>query len=203
LHPWYVKTRSTDWADKLESLIQTQKVGIGEIGIDRWIEGRDEAAQDEVFRTQLALARKYDRPAMVHCLQAWGPMMDILRQQAPFEAGLLFHAYGGAIELIPELVAKNVYFSFAGSILRQKNTRAKASVTAVPLDRLLVETDAPDIVLPRRLQPDSLPDERRNEPACAAVILESIAELRGVAKEELADTVWANARRFLKDLWQP
>ncbi|HRY50475.1 MAG TPA: TatD family hydrolase [Candidatus Paceibacterota bacterium] len=203
LHPWYVGRRSMQWDRALEDRLTASPAGVGEIGLDRWIEPRDERAQEEVFRRQMALARQLNRPAMIHCLQAWGWLMEVLRSEQPPDAGFLIHAYGGSVELIKPLADLGAYFSFAGSVLREKKTRQREALKRIPRDRLLLETDAPDLMPPASSCSFVLRDERgreRNHPANLADILLGVAGHLGVAPARLAELLWENSRRFLADL---
>ncbi len=198
-HPWYVHERSTDWPVKLEDFLTAVPSAVGEIGLDRWIEPRDEAAQEEVFLAQFELARKLRRPAMIHCLRAWGWFMDLLKSRPPLPAGMLIHAYGGPAELISSLIEHNAWFSFAGTVLHEKNTRARTAIRQIPLDRLLLETDAPDLPPP---EPFCHPDLRKdngkivNEPVNLPAIVREVAQILGRPEAFLAETVWNNSLRF-------
>lgn len=204
LHPWYVRERSAEWLVTLERLLDAVPSAIGEIGLDRWIEPRDERAQEDVFRAQLDLARRRNRPAMVHCLRAWGWLMDVLRGEAPLPAGFLLHAYGGPVDLIEPLAKMGAYFSFAGDTLDERKTRKRDALCAVPPDRLLVETDAPDLSPPPAFRPCPLPAtdrKERNHPANLRAILRGLAGVRGETEERLARAAWINAQRLMGDLW--
>jgi TatD DNase family protein len=203
LHPWYVSRRTQKWLDRLESLLRSNRAGVGEIGLDRWIEPRDEKAQEEAFRLQLALSRRYQRPVMVHCLRAWGWMMDVLRTEEPLPDGLLFHAFGGTVELIEPLSRQGAYFSFAGSVLEEKRVRMRAAFQAIPLDRLLVESDAPDLLAPEPFRPFAIRDAQgklRNNPANLPAYFYALAELRGEDPIALSRIVWDNSVKFLHGL---
>jgi len=199
LHPWFVGERSADWLERLREFLAATPAGVGEVGLDRWIEQPDLAAQEEVFVAQLGLARELELPLMVHCLKAWGWLREVLAREGPPPA-MLIHAYGGAAEMIPPLAAMGAFFSFGGSVLDTRKLRARAALQAVPLDRLLVETDAPALPPPEPYRPFVVVGERGellNEPANLPVILEGIAQLRGLPAEELRAINWSNARRLL------
>jgi len=199
LHPWFVAERSENWLSTLEDLVRTNTCGVGEIGLDRLIENVDAAVQEECFRLQLELARKYSRPAMIHCIRAWGWLMDVLRSEAVVPSGMLFHAYGGSAELVKELANMGGYFSFSGKTLSQSFEKARKAIAAVPIDRLLIETDAPAMLPPERFRKASvLSDEGKelNHPANLPAILDGIAELLGLLPDELRKTLWENAQRF-------
>jgi TatD DNase family protein len=193
LHPWYVKDRSADWLGRLETFLDHMPGGVGEIGLDRWIEDRDDEAQEEVFRAQLDLARKKRRPVMIHCLRAWGRLMEILREEKPLTAGMLIHAYGGPAELVAELTAMGAYISFAGTVLEPKRSRTLAAMMVVPRDRLLLETDAPDLSPPKEF----CLNENRNEPGNLRAILTGVSAILNENEMELAESLWQNGQRFL------
>ncbi len=203
LHPWYVKERSGEWLANLAKFLNAVPSAVGEIGLDRWVEDRDESAQEEVFLAQLEMARCRNRPVMIHCLRAWGWFMDVMKSQPAFPAGVLFHAYSGSAELIEPLVRMGAYFSFAGTILDEKYGRARDAIIKIPRDRLLLETDAPFMPLP---EPYRSPDLKmvegkvRNEPSQLPVVVRGVAELLGISAEELSRQLWTNARRFLGGL---
>jgi len=206
LHPWYVTTyRQGPWLETLGDLLERVPSAVGEIGLDRWIKNYDIDAQCQAFRRQLALARDLQRPAMIHCLRAWGLLMDELRGFGHFPAGLVIHGFGGSADLVKPLIDLGGWFSFAGNILDERKTRAQRALCAVPWDRLLVETDAPDMAPPPayRIGPSRDPDTNksyRNEPANLPGIIEGIARLRKVAPEALQQAVWENSRQLLKGL---
>jgi TatD DNase family protein len=200
LHPWYVSERSARWLEQLEWHLEAIPSAVGEIGLDRWKEPRDEAAQEEVFRAQLAVARRREVPAMIHCVRAWGWLMEVLRSEAALPAGFLLHAYGGPVELIPPLVEMGAYFSYGGSTLDERKKLRRETLPQIPRDRLLLETDAPDMPPPPAHCVRALQDaggRRVNEPANLRPILQGVAALLGMEEAELAEQVWANSRRFL------
>jgi TatD DNase family protein len=199
LHPWFATERSGRWRRKLREFLESVPSAVGEIGLDRWVKTRDEDAQEEVFRVQLALARKLGRPVTIHCLKAWEWMMRVLRDEASLPAGMHFHAFGGPLAVIEPLLAEGAYFSFAGNVLEPRRTRARAALAAMPLERLLLESDAPDMPPPAAYRPHVLRDaEGRllNEPANLPAVVRGLAELKGVSPERLAEATTENARRF-------
>ena len=215
MHPWDVRGRSPRWLETLRArLIAQPRAAVGEIGIDRWIlEGEHPdyfppgspppaslAEQIEIFLPQLALAVELDRPASIHCLQAWGQLDELLRGRPRPRRGFLLHAYGGPAEMVPGFAKLGAYFSFNGSFLAEKKTRQHAAFRAVPADRLLVETDAPAMPLPapwlRHSLPPSPEGKKANHPANLAATYEGLARLRGVPVIELAAQVAENFARL-------
>jgi TatD DNase family protein len=203
IHPWFVASRSDNWDRALDGLVGSTACGVGEIGLDRNREPFDRAAQEEVFRAQLDMARRHARPATVHCVRSWGWMMDVLRREEPLPAGLLMHAYGGPPELVYELTSMGAYFSFSGKVLEPNYRRARQSLMVVPPDRLLIETDGPCLVPPMQYRMYDLrtpTGEEMSHPANLALVLPGIAELLGEDAETLRARLWENAQRFFGPL---
>jgi len=200
LHPWYVGERTPGWLDTLRSqLIAHPGAGVGEIGLDRWIEGHDDAAQAEVFTAQLALAAELNRSATIHCIQAWGALAETLRTHPRPARGFLIHAYGGSLEMMREFAALGGYFSFNAYFLHERKAAQREVFRQVPVDRLLVETDAPALPPPdeRNAYPLRDPDgETLNHPANIALTYKALAEIRGLPVETLAAQVEENFARL-------
>ena len=200
LHPWYVAKRTSDWLPKLrEKLAAHPNAGIGEIGLDRWIEGHDLDAQTEVFLPQLALAAELNRPATIHCLRAWGALHDLLHKHPLPQRGFLIHAYGGPAEMVEGFVVRGGYFSFNAYFLAERKARQRDVFRHIPIERLLVETDAPDLRPPNEFNAYPIRDERGeliNHPGHIALAYETLAKLRGVSFEELVAQVSANFPRI-------
>jgi TatD DNase family protein len=199
LHPWYIKDRTQDWEAKLRARLD-EGGAVGEIGLDRWMDGYDFEDQQRVFRAQLRLAAERNVPATIHCLRAWGALWDIVREEAVPGCGFLLHAYGGPVEMIGPFVERGAYFSFNGYFLDETRHRKREAFREMPLERTLVETDAPAMPLPaervRYPLPDTTDGKKVNHPGNLAVAYEGLAELRGIGVAELATQVEKNFRRL-------
>jgi TatD DNase family protein len=199
-HPWYVRGRTADWLEKLESLLDQVPSAVGEIGLDRWIKDADLPAQEEVFLAQLRLAAQRNLPTSIHCLRAWGRLFELLRSEPRPACGFLLHSYGGPAEMVAPLAALGAYFSFPGYYLHERKARQRETFRSAPADRLLLETDAPDQSLPRELVRYSLADDERgkpvNHPANLGVIYEKVAEWLNEPVEQLANRIEDNFRRL-------
>jgi TatD DNase family protein len=215
LHPWDVGNASPGWRDALRRQLDADpRAAVGEIGLDRWILERARpddprlaglrraslAEQDEAFRWQLALAAERGRPASVHCLEAWGALSAAL-QETRRPAGFLLHAYGGPVELIGPYAKLGAYFSFNGHRMgapagSARAERFQALVRALPEERLLVETDAPAMPLPRERRRFALPARPDGtevaHPADLGATQAGLAELRGAETAALAARLEAN-----------
>ena len=200
LHPWHIATRSPGWLARLrEHLDAHPGAAIGEIGLDRWIAGHDPEAQREVFTAQLALAAERNLPVTIHCLRAWGPLWDILRTHPLPARGFLLHAYGGPAEMVRGFVKRGAYFSFNAYFLHDRKAAQRAVFQHLPIERLLVETDAPDLRPPDDQNPNPLlaPDGTPiNHPANLALAYTALANLRDIPAAELTDQVAHNFARL-------
>jgi TatD DNase family protein len=203
-HPWYIHERTDDWLKNLTRLLdETPGATIGEIGLDRWKPGLSYEGQEEVFIAQLRLAAERNLPVSIHCLQAWGRMLDLLKAGPRPARGFLLHSYGGPKEMVKPLADLGAYFSLPGYYARERKERQRETFKSVPRDRLLIETDAPDQLLPqvrnaecgvRNWQTrttvyelkDSATGKPLNHPANLRAVYEFAAEFIGVTIGDLA-----------------
>lgn len=199
LHPWHVKDRRNGWEGRFEELLDNNRCAVGEIGLDRWIQDHDLFAQESVFRWQLQQAARRNLPVTIHCLQAWGALDEVLRSEPLPKCGFLLHSYGGPAEMIKGFVELGGYFSLSGYFVNERKGRQREVFRHVPMDRLLLETDAPDMLPPPSHQLHFLSDSQGaelNHPANIPAIYEFAAELYSIGMEELASIVEANFRRI-------
>ena len=213
IHPWDVGSRPDDWREAfLHQFAATPHAAVGEIGLDRWIltAARPDhpllvgvvrapiEEQLEVFTWQLRWAAAHNRPASIHCLHASALMLDVLRATPLPACGFLLHAYGGPAEMVPEFARWGAYFSFNSSFIDPRKTRQRKAFAVVPMDRLLVETDAPATPPqhPDFAFPESSGIERLNHPANLRQTYAALAELRGESQETLSAVVEQNFHRL-------
>lgn len=192
VHPWFVENVATkDWKNELtHKLIENPKAVVGEIGLDSTAKPRSDELQLKVFVEQLALAAKYKRPVSVHCVRAWILLLNALENVGDLDQVVVLHSFSGSREIIHQLLSYNVYFSFSGAITNPSYKRASELVRAVPQNRLLIETDAPDMI-PYDLKFNDLP----NEPANLRYVAEKIAEFRAQTLAEVDEITTKNALR--------
>ena len=203
VHPWFVHQAGDNWEPLLRDTLKRHRCAIGECGIDRWIEPRDEALQERIFRRHLQIAAELDLPIMIHVLRAWGWFTDILASEPRRPRRMLLHSYGGAPELIDKLVGLGAFFSFSGSIFEPKRQKLRDALTSVPRDRLLVETDAPAMLPPEGIRTHHLLNDKGemvNHPANLPLIYDGIARHLRMPRPELESRVERNAKAFLGDL---
>ena len=178
-----------DLAELRALAAQPKVVAIGEIGLDYYWKDNPRELQQRVFRSQLALARELDLPAVVHDREAHGDCMDIVRE-FPGVRGV-FHCFSGSAEMACELVRLGWMISFTG-VLPYKNARkAVEAAQAVPLDRIMIETDSPYMApVPYRGQ--------RNQSGYVAQVCTRLAELKGLDPEQCSRITLENGRNFFR-----
>jgi TatD DNase family protein len=190
LHPWFVTDRSPQWLDILEkNLIENPLSCCGEIGIDHACDPATFPSQETAFIDQLKLAARLGRPVTVHCRKAFGRLLELLRLHGGVPQGGLIHSYSGPSDCVKPLVKSGLSISFSGSLTFSNSKRAHVSAAVVPHDRLLMETDSPDI------KPYHCATEL-NEPANIVLVADALARIRGVAIEEISAVTWENAARI-------
>ncbi|KAJ6756915.1 BINDING PROTEIN putative-RELATED [Salix koriyanagi] len=202
LHPWFIEERTPNWFNTLKEFFQiTPSAAVGEVGLDKGSHGKkiDFNDQVEVFQRQLELAKELNRPVSVHCVRAFGDLLEIMKSTGPFPAGVILHSFLGSAEMVPEFANLGAYFSFSGFLMSMKKEKAKKMLKAVSSDRILLETDAPD-ALPNLhdgdSHPSALPRETPNHPANIHSVLSYVASLLDISKQELAELSYANAVRL-------
>jgi TatD DNase family protein len=195
LHPWQAAGRSTAWLATLgEYLDRFPDASLGECGLDGWVADPPLEIQREVFLPQLALARERRLPLTIHALKAWEPLFEAFAGEPPPEKFLL-HSFGGSPELAKRLAATGAWFSFSGHFLHPRKAKVLAAFGQVPRDRLLVESDAPDMLPPAEFVSHPLPDGN-NHPANLPRIAAGLAAALGVDPAALAAITAANHRKF-------
>ena len=202
-HPWHLHERTPGWLVNLKKFLDSVPSAIGEIGLDRWKQDLSFDGQEEALLAQLQLAAERNLPVSIHCLQAWGRLHELLRDQPRPACGFVLHSFGGPAEMIPALAKLGAYFSFPGYFLHERKMRQRETFKLVPPDRLLIETDAPDQLLPPEYisHPLTDPDGRPlNHPANLAAVYSGLAEILGEPVELLARRVEENFLRVFGGL---
>jgi TatD DNase family protein len=197
IHPWFVATRSSHWARSLTEILTSTRSAVGEAGLDRYIPDYDIEDQKMVFEHHLHLAVAMSRPITIHCLHAAEDLLEVLRRVPVPSCGFLVHAYSCGVERVQQFAELGAYFSFSGYFLNEGKGDRLAAFKRVPDERLLVETDAPSMLLPPEKELFSLrTGERLNHPGNLVVAYRELAALRGVSEEELQWQAEQNFRRL-------
>lgn len=193
IHPHDAETLTPAALAELRELARHSKVvAIGEIGLDYYRDLSPRDAQRRAFEAQLALAAETGVPIVIHCREAWEDTLAVLRGFAAQAGGLRYgviHSYSGGLGRLEEVLALGFSIGLSGPVTFPKSERLRAVAAAVPLERLLVETDCP------YLTPQPHRGER-NEPAYVRYVVEEIARVRGLSVEEVARVTTANAWRL-------
>lgn len=191
IHPNYAaQSAAGDW-EAIESLAGSAKVvAIGETGLDRYWDYTPLDVQVDYFRRQLDLARRLDRPFIVHCRDAEAEVLGELRrasEQGPLKG--VMHSFAGSAETARDCLELGLHLSFSGMVTFKKSQALRELVKEVPPDRIMVETDAPYLA-PQPMR------GKRNEPAYVAATANCLAELLNLTAEEFARQTTANACRL-------
>jgi TatD DNase family protein len=200
LHPWWQAERSPDWLETLEAtLIAMPCAGIGETGLDRWMPAHDLQDQLSVLREHLALSRRLSRPITLHCLKAWPELAGAVRDFPPSDRGFLLHSYAGPAEMIPRWVQAGARFSFSPAFLHPRKTWVRTMFREIPLERILIETDAPDMPPPPETALLHLPDSngtRLNHPINLCLCRDALAADRGLTPGAMGDILERNVEQL-------
>lgn len=191
-HPTEAGSYSKEIEEDLQQKLTLPKVvALGEIGLDyHWMEDPKEV-QDKVFRRQIAIAKEMNLPISIHMREAIEDTYQILKEEDVRDIGGIMHSYSGDAEWAKRFLELGMHLSFSGVVTFKKTTDVQEAAQIVPLDKLLVETDAPYLApVPYR--------GKRNEPGYTRYVVEKIAELRGVPFEELANQTRGNAHRLFR-----
>lgn len=187
LHPLYIATRSISWLEDLEGFLAAAPSGVGEIGLDFLAGGVDKREQEQIFLAQFRLARRMNRPVSIHCRRAFGALVESIEREGGAHHGCVLHSYSGSAELVPRFERLGFFISFSGAFTRPGNIRGPKALGSVSEDRLLLETDSPDIA----------PAGGRGEPCDLPLAAAAAAAIRGVSLEYLAETVLRNSMRAM------
>jgi TatD DNase family protein len=168
-------------------LSHAKVVAVGEIGLDYHYDFSPRDVQRAVFEHQLELAKEANLPVVIHTREAWADTISILKQHGPSRG--IFHCFSGGTAEAEEALALGFHLSFSGIITFPKADEIRAAARLAPLDRILVETDAPYLApIPFR--------GKRNEPAYVVHTARRLAELRGLSFAEIAAVTTANWKRL-------
>ena len=190
VHPNEADFVTDDTLVQIEALAgEPNVVAIGETGLDHYRKHASPAAQARALRSFIAIARRWDLPLVIHCREAYAPLLELLGREASGAYRGIIHCASGPPEFIRDALVLGFHVSFAGNVTFPNAEPLRALVPLVPDDRLLVETDAPFLApQPVRGEP--------NEPAHIAHTAAGLALLRGVSVETLGGSTSRNAARL-------
>ena len=192
IHPLYVERARPDDLDALRATLQREPaVAVGEIGLDRHDEVRDDGKQLFYFTEQLKIARALELPVLLHVRKAIDPILKCLREMRV--PGGIAHAFNGSRQQAEEFIKLGFKLGFGGAMTFAGSKRIRALAAALPLEVIVLETDAPDI-------PPAWRAGGRNTPADLVPIAQTLAELRSLPLAEIAAATTRNARAVLPRL---
>ncbi|HJV34970.1 TatD family hydrolase [Geomonas sp.] len=190
IHPMHADLATADTLSELRQLSR-QATAIGEIGLDYLLPSPSREVQKAAFRSQLAIALQAGLPVLIHCRRAFPDLLAILAEHDVARVGGVMHAFSGSPETARDCLRLGLHISLAGTVTYSNAVRPVAVAACVPLDRLLIETDAPDLA----------PEPYRNGinlPAYLLATARRIAAIRGITVEELGSATTSNAQRLFR-----
>jgi len=191
VHPNHDEGYEPNVDDLLEKAKHSKIIAIGETGLDYFRSEGDVEWQRDRFRTHIAAAKKCQKPLIIHTREAREDTIRILKEENAAEAGGVMHCFTETWEMAQAAMEMNFYISFSGIVTFKTATELKEVAKKVPFDRMLIETDSPYLApVPHR--------GKQNEPAYVKYVAETIAELRGVSVEEVAEKTTENFHRLFK-----
>ncbi len=190
LHPMYLADHRPAHLDDLREWIEREHpVAVGECGLDFFVDGLDADKQQRYFDGQLQLAREFDLPVIVHARRAVDAVIASIRRVGHLRG--VVHSFSGSPEQARQLWQAGFLIGLGGPVTYERANRLRTLARTMPLDFLLLETDAPD-------QPDADIRGQRNEPARLAAIRDVIATLRNQPPHEIAAATTRNAERLFR-----
>jgi TatD DNase family protein len=192
IHPMYVDRAREEDLDALDQAVRREHpLAIGEIGLDHFVEPRDEARQELYFSAQLRIARDNGLPVLLHVRRAIDPVLRELRRcRVP---GGIAHAFNGSRQQADEFIKLGFKLGFGGAMTFPRATRIRELAATLPLDAIVLETDAPDL-------PPVWKEGARNAPDQLPRIAQALAELRGIPLQQVAEATTRNATAALPGL---
>lgn len=188
LHPTFLAHHRPGHLEQLRTWLERERpVAVGECGLDYFVEGLDPAQQAHWFNGQLKLAREFDLPVIVHARRSVDAVIAAIRRIGGLRG--VVHSFSGSRQQAEVLWREGFLLGLGGPVTYERAQRLRRLAADMPIEHLLLETDAPD-------QPDAGLRGQRNEPARLAVVCATIAALRGVDDHVVAEATSANARRL-------
>jgi TatD DNase family protein len=196
LHPVFLAAHAPGDVEQLEQWIaQHRPVAIGEIGLDFHVDGLDAERQQALFEAQLAVARDAQLPVILHVLKAHDQVLSTLKRLRV--SGGIVHAFNGSLQQAQQYIDLGFSFGFGGMLTFERSSKLRALASALPLQSILLETDAPDMTVVQHRG-------ERNSPEYLPFCLAALADVRDTHPLEVARITTQNVRERLGlDHWQP
>lgn len=189
-HPTEAGSYNDEVEEELIKLIKTEKViAMGEMGLDyHWMRDPKDV-QIEAFRRQIRVAKKLKLPIVVHNRDSTEDVYRVLKEESVEDIGGIMHSFGLAPEWVGKFLDLGMHISFSGVLTFRNAKKVQASAQIVPLDKLLIETDAP------YLSPEPYRG-KRNEPSYVRFVAQKLANLRGLSVQEVTEITTRNANKL-------
>lgn len=191
IHPYFLNPDSECHLAELQQRLVDRPercVAVGECGLDGVID-IDMAVQERVFIAQVKLAAELQLPLILHCRKAHNRMLQILKQEK-FQYGGILHGFSGSFQQAMQFIELGFYIGVGGVITYPRANKTRQAVAHLPLEKLVLETDSPDMPLNGH-------QGKANHPMMIAEIVDCLATLRGIPKQTIAKIVWKNSNRML------
>lgn len=183
------KAKDEDFVKLVELASDKKVVAVGECGLDYYWDKENIELQKEVFLKQIKIAKELKLPLLVHDREAHKDTFDILDENVSGKIPIIFHCFSGSLEFANECIKKGYYIALGGVVTFKNAKKVHEVAKNIPLERLLLETDAPYLTPePHRGEP--------NEPAYVKFVAERIAQIREIPYDEVAEITTANARKI-------
>ena len=187
LHPCYVDKNYVKNLNILENYFNTTKfIAVGEIGIDLHWDKTYINEQKKAFKTQISWAKKHHLPIVIHCRNSFEEIYKILKEESDENLFGVLHCFGGSIDQAKKLIDLN-FFLGIGGVLTYKNSNLKSVLQQIPIDKILIETDAP------YLSPSPYRG-KRNEPGFIKYTAQKICEIKNISMQDLTNQLYKNTK---------
>jgi TatD DNase family protein len=191
IHPHEAKSADAAALDELKHLGRSGKVvAVGETGLDFHYDFSKQPDQKRVFIAHLEIARELNLPVIVHSRNAFDQTVEILDRDGEGLEGVVFHCFSGSAQQAKLLLKRGYHMSFTGVVTFKNAQATREAAKAVPLDRLMVETDCP------YMSPEPVRSQKPNEPALMVHTARCLAEVKGVKMDNLAQATTQTAVTF-------
>lgn len=191
IHPHDAKDLNAGALEELEQLARNPKVvAIGETGLDFFKDYSPRKAQRRAFAAQIKISRELNLPLIIHSREAFGDTLDVLDRHGPDLEKVVFHCFSGSANQSKTVIEKGWHISFTGVITFNNAEKTRQAAQAVPIERLMLETDCPF------MSPEPVRKQKINEPALMIHTAGKLAELKNISLEHLAVTTTETAKSF-------
>jgi TatD DNase family protein len=191
IHPHEARTVTEHTLKELRELAKHDNVvAIGETGLDYHYNFSSREEQRRVFGEHLKIAAELNLPVIIHSREAFEDTMEILEQHSGDVKKVVFHCFSGSAEQAKILLDKGFYISFTGAVTFKNSEKTRQAAEVVPLDRLMIETDAP------YMSPEPMRKQKINEPALMVHTARRLAELKGMSLADFTKAVTATSKAF-------